>query len=248
MRAKAKRADFTVEERWAYEQTCYFDYCQRIWDFSKPTVAQVQEACVASRFMLANMCDLVVVWEDAFFSDPVTHTTGAVATEVLIHPCVMSLRKAKEMLFTSGKLTAVEAQAIGDHRVIPCETGCRRHRVGAADCGGAAVRAATVVAFAEPLDERPRPTPSLVGPLRPAPAQPPKREILGDAAGEAGLGAEAVKSRQAMRLTLTEEHSLIESTVRDFLASEYDFACHQRSVQAPRQCEPRVWRQFADMG
>ena len=118
--AQAKRADFTVEERWAYEQTRYFDYCLRIWDFPKPTVAQVQGACVAGGFMLANMCDLVVASEDAFFSDPVTHTMGAVATEVLIHPWVMGLRKAKEMLFTGGKLTAAEAQAIGlVNRVMP---------------------------------------------------------------------------------------------------------------------------------
>ena len=51
-----------------------------------------------------------------------------------------------------------------------------------------------------------------------------------------------------MRLTLTEEQSLIEPSVRDFLAAEYDFARRQRSVQAPHACEPTVWRQFADMG
>ena len=111
--AQAKRADFTVEERWAYEQARYFDYCLRIWDFPKPTVAQVQGACIAGGFMLANMCDLVVASEDAFFSDPVTHTMGAVGTEVLIHPWVMGLRKAKELLYTGGRLSAAEAQSIG---------------------------------------------------------------------------------------------------------------------------------------
>ena len=111
--AQARRADFTVEERWDYEQTRYFDYCLRIWDFPKPTVAQVQGACVAGGFMLANMCDLVIASEDAYFSDPVTHTMGAVATEVLIHPWVMGLRKAKELLFTGGRLPAAEAHAIG---------------------------------------------------------------------------------------------------------------------------------------
>ena len=118
--AQASRAEFTVEERWAYEQRRYFDYCLRIWDFPKPTVAQVQGACVAGGFMLANMCDLVVASDDAFFSDPVTHTMGAVATEVLIHPWVMGLRKAKELLFTGGKFTAAEAQEIGlVNRITP---------------------------------------------------------------------------------------------------------------------------------
>lgn len=111
--AQAERAEFTVEERWAYEEKRYFGYCMRIWDFPKPTIVQVQGACVAAGFMLANMCDLMVAAEDAFFSDPVTHTMGAAATEVLIHPWVMGLRNAKELLFTGGRLGAVEAKAMG---------------------------------------------------------------------------------------------------------------------------------------
>lgn len=51
-----------------------------------------------------------------------------------------------------------------------------------------------------------------------------------------------------MKLTLTEEQSLIESSVRDFLAAEYDFARRQHSVRAPHACEPAVWRQFGKMG
>lgn len=118
--AQAERAEFTVEERWAYEQKHYYGYCLRIWDFPKPTVVQVQGACVAAGFMLANMCDLVVAADDAFFSDPVTHTMGAAATEVLIHPWVMGLRQAKELLFTGGRLTAAEAKAFGMvNRVVP---------------------------------------------------------------------------------------------------------------------------------
>src|SRR5690606_9788453 len=118
--AQAKRADFTVEERWAYESKRYFDYCLRIWDCPKPTIAQVQGACVSGGFMIANMCDLVVCSEDAFFSDPVAHTLAAAATEVLIHPWVMGLRRAKEMLFTGERMTAQEAHALGMvNRVLP---------------------------------------------------------------------------------------------------------------------------------
>lgn len=111
--AQAERSSFTVEERWAYEELRYFDYSLRIWDFPKPTIAQVQGACVAGGFMIANMCDLVVAGESAYFSDPVGHTLGAAATEVLIHPWVMGARKAKELLFTGGRLSASEAHAIG---------------------------------------------------------------------------------------------------------------------------------------
>ena len=118
--AQAKRADFTVEERWEYESRRYYGYCLRIWDFPKPTVAQVQGACVAGGFMIANMCDLVVCAETAYFSDPVGHTLAAAATEVLIHPWVMGLRKAKEMLYTGDKVDAREALRIGMvNRVVP---------------------------------------------------------------------------------------------------------------------------------
>jgi len=139
--AQAERAEFTVEERWAYEEKRYFGYCMRIWDFPKPTIAQVQGACVAAGFMLANMCDLMVASEDAFFSDPVTHTLGAAATEVLIHPWVMGLRQAKELLFTGGKLTAGEAKAMGMvNRVVP-----------AADLDGETMALAHNVAKAPPF-------------------------------------------------------------------------------------------------
>jgi enoyl-CoA hydratase len=118
--AQAERADFTVEERWAYEAHRYFEYSLRIWDFPKPTIAQVQGACVAAGFMVANMCDLLVAADNAVFSDPVTHTMGAAATEVLIHPWVMGLRNAKEFLFTGGRMTAAEAKDIGMvNRVVP---------------------------------------------------------------------------------------------------------------------------------
>lgn len=111
--AQEKRANFTVEERWAYESRRYFDYCLRIWDFPKPTIAQVQGACVSGGFMIANMCDLIVASESAFFSDPVGHTLGAAATEVLIHPWVMGVRRAKEILYTGGRIDAAEALRIG---------------------------------------------------------------------------------------------------------------------------------------
>lgn len=118
--AQAERAEFTVEQRWAYEEKHYYGYCLRIWDFPKPTVVQVQGACVAAGFMLANMCDLVVAAEDAFFSDPVTHTMGAAATEVLIHPWVMGLRQVKEFLFTGARWSAQQAREAGFvNRVVP---------------------------------------------------------------------------------------------------------------------------------
>jgi enoyl-CoA hydratase len=118
----ARVGDFTVEARWAYEEERYFKYCMRIWDSPKPTIAQVQGGCIAAGFMVANMCDLLVASDDAYFSDPVVHTLSAAAVEVLVHPWVMGLRKAKEMLLTGGRISASEALAIGMvNKVVPLE-------------------------------------------------------------------------------------------------------------------------------
>ena len=111
--AQAERAGFTVEDRWKYESRRYLDYCLRIRDFPKPTIAQVQGGSIAAGFMLANMCDLVVAADDAFFSDPVTYMMGAAATEVLIHPWVMGSRIAKEFLFTGNRMSAQRGYELG---------------------------------------------------------------------------------------------------------------------------------------
>lgn len=118
--AAEKRADFTVEQRWAYEELYYFECAMRIWDCPKPTIAQVHGACIAGGFMVANMCDLVVASDDAFFADPVCQTLGACAVEVLIHPWVMGARKAKEVLFTGRRMPAQEAFEVGMvNKVVP---------------------------------------------------------------------------------------------------------------------------------
>jgi enoyl-CoA hydratase len=111
--AQAKRANFSVEQRYTYESLRYFEYCLHIWDHPKPTIAQVQGACISGGFMVANMCDLVIASDDAFFADPVCHTLATAAVETLIHPWVMGLRKAKEFLFTGERMSAAEAHAIG---------------------------------------------------------------------------------------------------------------------------------------
>jgi enoyl-CoA hydratase len=117
---QALRAGFSVEERWEYEEQYYFNYCLNILNCPKPTIAQVDGACIAGGFMVANMCDLMVASEDAFFADPVAHTMAVAAVEVLIHPWVLGARKAKEMLFTGQRLSVAEAHAAGMvNRVVP---------------------------------------------------------------------------------------------------------------------------------
>jgi enoyl-CoA hydratase len=118
--AQRERGDFTVEQRWAFEVKRYLDYSLRIFHTPKPVIAQVQGACIAAGFMVANMCDIIIASDDAFFSDPVAHSLGAAAVEVLVHPWVLGQRKARELLYTGGRLTAAEGERLGMiNQVVP---------------------------------------------------------------------------------------------------------------------------------
>jgi enoyl-CoA hydratase len=103
----------TVESRWVAEERYFLQYSLNIWDCPKPTIAMVQGACIAGGFMVANMCDLMIASDDAFFSDPVCQSLAACAVEVLVHPWVLGLRKAKEFLFTGQRVSAAEAEKWG---------------------------------------------------------------------------------------------------------------------------------------
>ena len=115
-----KRGDFTPEQHWLWEHEHYLGNALRIWDFPKPTIAQVQGACVAAGFMVANMCDLMVASEDAFFSDPVVHSLGAAAVEALVHPWVLGMRKAKEFLYTGQRLSRGRGARVGHGQSRRC--------------------------------------------------------------------------------------------------------------------------------
>jgi Enoyl-CoA hydratase/carnithine racemase len=118
--AQRERPNPTAEERWEYEGKRFYQYTLNLLDITKPTIAQVQGACVAGAFMMSSVCDLVVASDDAYFSDPVTQSLGVASLEVLIHPWIMSMRKAKEVLFTGSRIDAKEALEIGMiNQVVP---------------------------------------------------------------------------------------------------------------------------------
>jgi enoyl-CoA hydratase len=116
------RGLMAAEKRWKHEKKRYYDYCFRIWDMPKATIAQVQGHCVAAGFFLANMFDLIVASEDALFGDPVVHRLGAAGGEILVHPWVLGHRVAKEILFTGEYITAEQGYARGMiNRVVPLD-------------------------------------------------------------------------------------------------------------------------------
>ena len=51
-----------------------------------------------------------------------------------------------------------------------------------------------------------------------------------------------------MQLSLTEMQEMIESSVLEFLANEYDFLKRANSLKAPHAISPSIWQSFADMG
>lgn len=138
------RGAYTPEQHWLWESEHYLGNAFRIWDFPKPTIAQVQGACIAGGFMVANMCDLMVASDDAYFSDPVVHSLAAASVEALVHPWVMGMRKAKEFLYTGQKLTAAEAK----------EWGMVNHVVPRADLEEFTLKLANHIALAPPVGIR----------------------------------------------------------------------------------------------
>jgi enoyl-CoA hydratase len=78
----------------------------------KPLISQVHGYCIAAGLVLALAADIVIVSEEAVFSDPVVRM-GANSQEVMILPWVVGEKKAKELLFTGDSLTAAEAKRLG---------------------------------------------------------------------------------------------------------------------------------------
>ncbi len=108
-----------AEATFVREQEAYLGMCRRWRDLPKPTIAQVQGACIAGALMLAWSCDLIVASDDAFFADPVVRM-GIPGVELFAHPFVMSPRKAKEFLFLGERMPAQEALQVGMiNRVVP---------------------------------------------------------------------------------------------------------------------------------
>lgn len=111
----------TIEGWYSWEHEMYLDMCQRWRKIAKPTIAQVQGACIGGGLMLAWICDLIVASEDAFFQDPVVNL-GVCGVEYFAHVWEIGSRRAKEKLFTADRWTAKDALDWGMvNRVVPRE-------------------------------------------------------------------------------------------------------------------------------
>ena len=96
----------------AMEEEIYLGLCWRWRNFPKPTIAEVQGKVIAGGLMLVWVCDIIIASEEATYSDPVV-AFGVNGVEYFAHPWEFGTRKAKELLFTGGMMSAVEAQSAG---------------------------------------------------------------------------------------------------------------------------------------
>lgn len=101
-----------AEQQLVREQEVYLGMCRRWRDIPKPTIAQVQGACIAGGLMLAWVCDLIVASDDAYFSDP-TVTMGIPGVEYFAHAFELHPRIAKEFLMLGERMTAERAYTMG---------------------------------------------------------------------------------------------------------------------------------------
>lgn len=101
-----------AEAQYAFEREAYLGLCLRWREIPKPTIAEVQGRVIAAGLMLVWPMDLIVAAESASFCDPVT-AFGANGVEFFVHPWELGARKAKELLFTGGEMSAREAEALG---------------------------------------------------------------------------------------------------------------------------------------
>jgi enoyl-CoA hydratase len=101
-----------AEAQMAREKEIYIGFCERWRNIGKVTIAQVHGKCVAGGLMLVWPCDLIIASEDAVFVDN-TVSMGGPGLEYFAYPWEIGARKAKEFLFTSGSMTAAEAERLG---------------------------------------------------------------------------------------------------------------------------------------
>ena len=101
------------------EEEIYLGLCWRWRNLPKPTIAEVQGKVIAGGLMLVWVCDLIIASDDATFSDPVV-AFGVNGVEYFAHPWEFGVRKAKELLFTGGRISAAEAKSCGMvNHVVP---------------------------------------------------------------------------------------------------------------------------------
>ena len=93
----------------------------RLWEFRKPTIAQVHGYALGGGTYWALLPDITVASDDAYFQMPLVQGLGFPGGETMIEPWVfMNWKRTLEYLYTAQTLTAHEAHDMGlVNRVVP---------------------------------------------------------------------------------------------------------------------------------
>jgi enoyl-CoA hydratase len=114
-------SSWTLAGIYETEARRFLEYSLRWRNTPKPSIAAVQGVCISGGLLLCWPCDLIIAADNASFSDPVVNM-GIGGVEYHGHTWELGPRKAKELLFTAGKLSAVEAERVGMvNRVVPLD-------------------------------------------------------------------------------------------------------------------------------
>lgn len=85
--------------------------CFKVWDLSKPVIAQVHGWCLAGGSELATACDLVYVAEDAQIGYPAVRAMAPADNHY--HAWIMGMRAAMEQMLTGDSISGLEAARLG---------------------------------------------------------------------------------------------------------------------------------------
>jgi enoyl-CoA hydratase len=93
----------------------------RLWEFRKPTIAQVHGYALGGGTYWALLPDLTIAADDAYFQMPLVQGLGFPGGETMIEPWVfMNWKRTYEYLYTAQTVTATEALELGMvNRVVP---------------------------------------------------------------------------------------------------------------------------------
>lgn len=95
-----------------YEKEMFLGLSERWRTIPKPTIAEVQGKVITGGLLLVWPCDLIIAADNAMFQDNAL-LMGVSGAELFNHPYEFGVRKAKEMLFRSSWISAVEAHQLG---------------------------------------------------------------------------------------------------------------------------------------
>ena len=83
----------------------------RIWNFPKPTIAQVHGHCLAAGCYLQMLCDISVAAEDALFGHPAQRWGGV--SSMPLWQILMGVKHARYMLMTGRSVSGIDAERWG---------------------------------------------------------------------------------------------------------------------------------------